>query len=375
MKIGIFETEHYEGSYPVIKLFDVPENKLSVFTSTKCFTQFQMLLKDSFNNYQWIIKNSNISKYAFFITLYKECKKNKFDILYINTVSDNHFAYALVLAFLPKTKTVLTIHDINCLFLTTPTFSLRGLVKHYGKKMLLSKINEFNVVSETMVQYLSQIDNKKRKIYHIPGAVFEGICNSTQIKENVKLVVIGSIDKKRRDYYQVFDLLALAENLQLPLHITLLGGNADDYGKEIINMAKKFVCVHTKLVYFETEVVAQDIFDEIIAAEHFIFIPSVIETKICGSIPEIYGVTKSSGNIFDGIKHSKPIIIPNQLKVPQSIESSCFRYTKLADIITLLTTINNKKQAYALWEKQAFNNSQKFTIKQIRGENPSLFKS
>ncbi|MEI9807412.1 MAG: hypothetical protein WDO16_05755 [Bacteroidota bacterium] len=39
---------------------------------------------------------------------------------------------------------------------------------------------------------------------------------------------------------------------------------------------------------------------------HFVFIPSVIATKICGDIPETYGISKSSGNMFDVIKHAKP---------------------------------------------------------------------
>ena len=44
MNIGIFETEHFEGAYPLIKLFDNGGNRVTIFTNSHCFRQFRYLL-------------------------------------------------------------------------------------------------------------------------------------------------------------------------------------------------------------------------------------------------------------------------------------------------------------------------------------------
>jgi hypothetical protein len=46
MRVGIFETDHYEGAYPVIKLFDIPSNELVIFTNPATYQRFSDLFKE-----------------------------------------------------------------------------------------------------------------------------------------------------------------------------------------------------------------------------------------------------------------------------------------------------------------------------------------
>src|SRR6185369_6170664 len=55
MKVGIFETEHYEGTYPVIRLFDTPSNKLVIFTTPETYQRFADLFKEETSRYEWVI--------------------------------------------------------------------------------------------------------------------------------------------------------------------------------------------------------------------------------------------------------------------------------------------------------------------------------
>ncbi len=87
---------------------------------------------------------------------------------------------------------------------------------------------------------------------------------------------------------------------------------------------------------YDTRLVHQDEFDKQLNAAHFVFIPSVIDTAICFSIPEVYGLTKSSGNMFDVIKHARPFITPQSLRISTTLESSCFRYTSIDQLIGFL---------------------------------------
>src|SRR5215813_4205436 len=145
MKIAVFEKEHFEGAFPVIKLFDMPGNEVTVITSPATHKRFTDLFKENSNRYSWIILPAK-SKLSFFYSLYKNLKKLRPDILYLNTISDNHLLYATVLRLLNIKRVVITVHDINCLFESRPYRNFRKAVIHKGKKQLVKQADEFNVV-------------------------------------------------------------------------------------------------------------------------------------------------------------------------------------------------------------------------------------
>ena len=43
MHVGIFETDHFEAAYPVIRLFDNGENDITIFVYEKSYRQLQFL--------------------------------------------------------------------------------------------------------------------------------------------------------------------------------------------------------------------------------------------------------------------------------------------------------------------------------------------
>jgi hypothetical protein len=373
MKTGIFEMEHYEGAYPVIQLFDMPANQLVIFTDAATYTRFADLFKADVNRFQWEILDRSGGKWRFFRQLYKAAKKHKLDLFYLNTISNNHLFYAWVIGLLRIARVVITVHDINCLFKSKWSLQLRQMVHHIGKKALIKRVQEYNVVSDTMVDYLRDTTGGSVQIHNIPGAVFESEQVALAIEEHLHLVVPGSLDKKRRDYYQVFELLKAAEAVQLPLHVTLLGGHSDAYGKAIIQQAAALQLKYTKIRFYDERVVHQDEFDKQLNAAHFIFIPSVIDTAICFAIPETYGLTKSSGNMFDVIKHARPFISPQGLRISATLQSSCFKYSSIDHLVGFLQGCIQQRESYAAWQQQALANSKEYTIARVRARNSTLF--
>lgn len=371
MNIGIFETEHFEGAYPVIRLFDTPENRLTIFTDVQTHRRFKDLLQSTAGRFEWVIGNETANRFLFFKKMYSAARKAKLDIVYINTISKNHLLYALMIKFLPASRAVLTIHDINCFFQSRRGTGFREWIQHTGKKMLLKNLNEFNVVADTMVPYLRS--KTTAMIHNVPGAVYEHRASQNQLRDKIHLVVPGTIDQKRRDYNAVFELLSLAEQKAIPLHITLLGGALDDYGRSVLKKVRDFRGQATGISCYDFQLVDQDEFDLQLDAAHFIFVPSVVNTFICGKIPETYGLTKSSGNIFDIIKHAKPFIAPKGLLVSPELEDSWFAYGKVDEIIPFLQSMLNTAGLYEQWSENAIRNSEKFTIDKVRKKNPSLF--
>jgi hypothetical protein len=372
MKTGIFEMEHFEGSYPVIRLFDMPDNQLVIFTDAATYACFADLFKEDMDRFQWEILDTS-SKWRFFRQLYKAAKKHRLDILYLNTISNNHLLYAWVIGLLGIPRVVITAHDINCLFKSRLLLKARPFLHHIGKKALIKRVKEFNVVSDTMVNYLRDTTGGQMQIHNIPGAVFESEQQVLAIGEYIHLVVPGSLDKKRRDYQQVFALVKAAEASRLRLHITLLGGYSDEYGKSIVQQAAALETKFTKVAVYDTRLVHQEEFDKQLNNAHFIYIPSVINTAICFTIPETYGLTKSSGNMFDVIKHARPFITPQPLRISATLESSCFRYTSIDHLVNFLMGFMQKKDNYETWQQQALANSKEYTIARVRARNPTLF--
>ena len=371
MNIGILETEHFEGAYPVIKLFDMPENKLILFTDFKTQKRFLDIFKSQKNNYKWVIEDPEKNRFHFFLKIYIAAKKHKLDLLYVNTISNNHLLYGLMIKFLSPLRVILTIHDINCLF-ESRINGIRETIQHAGKRLLLKQVREFNVVSDTMIDYLQKKDNRII-IHNIPGAVFEYRIPKNEINDHVHLVVPGSIDERRRDYEKVFALIHAAEENEVPISITLLGGAKEQYGDSIISRAKNYNGNYTRLKYYDEKIIGQDEFDEQLDSAHFIFIPSVVHTIICNQIPEIYGITKSSGNIFDVIKHAKPFIAPQELVTPVDLKDSRFSYQTILQLVIFLKKLLQAPEEYHGWREKAILNSKKFTIERIRGKNPLLF--
>jgi len=376
-QVAIFETEHFEGAYPVIRLFDNGENQITIFSYQQSYRQFQYLFKDDARRFKWVVKDDNESKYHFIYRMYKEVRRNNIQLLYLNTISNNHIFYVLMIRLLPKVRSVVTLHDINGYFHFKFAFSLRRWVRYTGKRSLVRAVKEFNVVAATMVPYLQGKLPSWKKVYNVPGAVFEGMpatCPSPVETGKINIVVPGTIDGRRRNYETVFELLQQCNEAGLPVSITLLGSHYGAYGEMILERCRAYAASHSNLSFYQNSpVVDQPEFDRVMNNAHVVFTPSVIDTIIFDGITETYGLSISSGNLFDVIKHAKPFIIPDALRMPDNMESSCFHYKTAADIFLFLKRILNEPSFYNELSQKALNNSREYTIPKVRERNAGLF--
>lgn len=372
MNIGIFDTEHYETAYTLVRLFDIPGNSITVYTNTQCFTILKELFEEQVDKYRWEIQGAGETHASFIRRMNKTVRLHRTELFFYNTVSNNHLLHALMLKNNPGMRSILTLHSINSML--TPPFpsGFKSLVRNIGKKMLMKEVKELNVISETMLGYLNEKTGHSRVIHNIPGSIFEEEPPLVQIIDRICIVIPGTIDRKRRDYSQAIELLIIAENEDLPLDIVLLGAPYEEYGNQIIENARRIETFATSFRVYET-IVDQHEFDRQMKAAHFVFIPSVVESTERNGTKEIYGLTKSSGNIFDVIRHAKPYIIPSGLRVPANMEQSAFRYNDVQSILGFLKSVFEDPATYQPWQEKALNSSRNYTIEKVRRSNSSLF--
>jgi hypothetical protein len=375
MNIAIFETEHFEGAYPVIKLFDNGKNKITIFSYEQSFKQFKFLFKDDIDKYEWVIKKNHESKNHFIYEMLKQVKRRNIEIFYLNTVSNNFHSYTIFIKLLRNVRIIVTIHNINTFFKFKPTFRFRQWIRQSGKRWLIKNVNEFNVVSLTMAESLKEKLPANKKVHCLPGAVFESekITHPDFSGDSIKIVVPGTIDVRRRNYDQVFELLDKSHILNLPVSVTLLGGYYGEEGKCVLSRCAEYSMHHNNLKFYDGNTVDQPEFDKVMNESHFAWIPSVITTVLHDGIAEEYGKTISSGNLFDIIKHATPFIIPEKLQIDNFLESSAFRYHTIDEIIIHIRHFLDSGSAFGELKKIAVANSENYTTDRVRNRNPDLF--
>src|SRR6476659_8071035 len=110
MKVAIFETTHFEGAYPVIRLFDNGINEITIFTYEESFRQFEFLFSKEMAKYTWVVKKNDESKYQFIMRMYRQVRSLHIDLFYINTIADNYILYAWMIKRLKPLRVVTTFH-------------------------------------------------------------------------------------------------------------------------------------------------------------------------------------------------------------------------------------------------------------------------
>ena len=376
MRIGIFETDHFEVAHTVIRLFDNGENELTIFVYKKSFEQLQFLLGKHASKYTWVVKEEHVSKFQFIRQLYRETRMKRLELLYLNTVSNNFILYAGMIRLLKDLRIILTLHDINNYFHGRPGFTLRQWIRYIGKKWLVSLVQEFNVINPTMVDYLRAKLSNRQQVHCVSGAFFDEKFYKAPVvslAERIHIVVPGSVDVRRRNYEFVFSLLEDCQRLAIPVQIVLLGGVDKDHGKQVLSKAKAWATQHDNLLFYETEIVDQPEFDRVMREAHLVYSPSVIDTIITDDVRETYGISISSGNMADLVRYARPALLPKALNIPLFMEKSVVRYEDMGEIIVLLQKLRKDPVLYERLLEKALTTSRAFTIDAIREHNPALF--
>jgi hypothetical protein len=166
----------------------------------------------------------------------------------------------------------------------------------------------------------------------------------------------------------VFELLEQCRDAGIKVSVVLLGGFYETYGQMVLDRCRNY-----NNVKYYTSLVDQPEFDRVMNECHIVFTPAVIDTVLFDGITETYGLSISSGNIFDIIKHAKPFISPAALRVPAAIQSSCVTYESVEDIVAFLKRLAVEDNLFRLLNNQAELNSKKYTIKVLREQYPTLF--
>jgi hypothetical protein len=373
MNVLIIETEHSEVISTLIKLFSFNNNRITCIVSNSVQEKLTEIFGVEQTVFTPAVIPAGINRFKTFYFFQKIINNTAPGLIFLSTVSNNHLLFAFLLRKNKTIPNILTVHDINCLFPLKPGKGLKNFLRFTGKKWLVKTVQAFNVITDTMVNTLREKLHNKKAVHNIPGAVYSEKRKFIQLQQSVKLAIPGTIDAKRRNYNEVIELLQLAEKNNYALEIYLAGAYNNDYGYEIEKAIKKLDLKKCLVTFYSPNGLPQNDFEECLENAHFIYMPCVVHTSICPGIQEVYGATKSSGNISDAIQFAKPFIAPAALKISGSLQSGGFKYNSTADILSFLSSILQNPALYSQLCSTAVNNAQAFTVERVRVNNPAVF--
>jgi len=337
-------------------LIALNEYKILLFTSDKIWQQVRF----SINQQESVeVHPANSAKEIQHLIKSRLKDINDAHAIFFNTIASN-FKFFSSVEFIPPV--ILRIHNSNTYFnpvrSINPKLSpfyiwkdLSYLVLHvilkldtvYRSKFIREKVDYFQFPCSTIANYAlknNYLPNDKL-FPTVPYVFMDEVLPREASYSSTNIVILGGIDKRRRNYKEVYEAFKnLTPELNTPVKLSLVGKPFGIYGKNIIKNFRKLENDYFRVETFNS-FVPQDKFDEITANANFLIVPAVKKTRY-KLYKELYGFTKISGNINDMIIYQKPAIIPSFYPLEKSLQNHAEVYQDIDSLTAVLKRwINN----------------------------------
>ncbi len=362
MKIGIIEVDHYELAYSICRVFDFHENEISFFVSEKMYEQLYKGLGNASKKFKWLVNDKNESLKDFLNRARAEIINEKIELLFLNSIYNNYNLYSALINK-TKTRTVLTVHNVNSWFKPVSD-GIQSFLDYRTKRKILKNVSAINVLGDELKDYLLSVTNIKKPVLNLPYCIYESRNAEPSDNNLLKFVIPGSIDTRRRDYMPVLDIFVKIYKDFKDVSLILSGKPVGEYGKKIIEICRNYKKEGNKIIFFE-EFVPQDEFEKYLGTCDMIISP-VRKCMFFGKTSEEYGLSKATGATFDMIKFAKPGIMPSDFKVPGYLKNSVLTYKNINDLYDIVNMIHNDRNVLKNLKEHAISNSLKYSVDNVR---------
>jgi hypothetical protein len=343
----IFERETEEESVLTIsKLLLAVNVRVTLFLSAKIFNLIENEIK--LLNLAINIVDSNLNNSINQINEFIE--KNPIDLVLFTRFSAKSYNELLILKkFIKKHQVCSLIESYNRWFSLLPPIEFNGwniIKRHKILDWIFCKLafNHFSgyFVSDIHVNSdnpLKQILQKRtqKPILDFPFKIMESEYNPSKEYNTPCFVIPGAIERNRRDYFLVLNILTSKQLISKNWKLILLGRPIDVYGEKVISFCQKVNnrLVKEKIIFFD-QYISKELFDHFMELSNFIIAPIN---------PRGYKNGKDSGALYDVFHYNKFGIFNNKYFYYSTLpEIKCLlTYNNENDLRELLTLILNKK--------------------------------
>lgn len=277
-------------------------------------------------------------------------------LVFIETLQKNLSFYSQLKLVVPV---LLRIHNVNAwlcrkkLYYANIIYLLKVIFRDNilnqeakYRDIILKKINYVNFCDGTIRDYV--VVNKminSNKILYFPAGIFYN--TGKKFPKNVlpRIVIPGTVEKKRRDYQLIIRALqkAVRLNNQLKLEIILLGKANSAEAVKIINNLKN-ISGNIKIIFYKNDV-PQSEFKKIMTAADLMLAPIILKTAYsCYS--EYYSLSKSSGQYNDAVRYGLTGVFPAAYRTDAKLNGLYEKYKNLADLVRIILKYSDSKYCF-----------------------------
>lgn len=280
--------------------------------------------------------------------------EHKIEMLILTTIETGFEDFnKLFSAYLGKKLVV--IHNVNFWFKKKRRLKIFREPRNEPHVQILDMTKKLDAVIVLNTGLINSVRRYSKKVKIIPfttALLKDEKPGTLNFSDKMRIVVPGIIEKKRKDYHIVFELIKAigSENVAL----TLLGKPRDNYGQLIINEANRLKTQGFDIEYFLDYIPPKKFNEEM---ERATIVVSPIKPYVSfAGIPEEYGRTKISGSIYDIIRFKKPGIIPYELRLSEELEDRFLRYKNLDDLVDKVNSLMDRETYAKVLDKITCSN-------------------
>jgi hypothetical protein len=362
VKIAVFDPSGYHGHYAHTQGLVFRNDDISWFVHRNVcdrLTDLGIITRDS----DVFVYTPGKSLLSYYIQALWRINRTKWDVIFFNTLEANWLPnFLFFLAVRRKINMVLTIHNLHSFFKKTEAKGLRAFAKQHAKNLALKKCL-LNVYSEKLKACLLQYKSDANP-FLLPYRVSDpelGAINQ-QLQDDFRIVIPGSVDLKRRDYFFVLDI---AERLKDLTHIrfVLLG---KPYGDEAAALVSKLEQLKDTVVCYR-EFIDESEFEHQMQQADIVWGP-LTRYYAANDAVEEYGISKETGVSFAMIRYALPGLFPTDVSVMDEIKTGTMFYSNADELVSIIADLSARKESLLLLQKNARANALKYTPDAVRNE-------
>lgn len=373
MKVAIYDTVHLDWIIPYAELLAEEDMTITFITSAAFKNDLENIVTQKNSRYRWYFTNPNAGLIESSKKLYSVLKNNRYDLLILNSLDSRHLLIFLNLVLFKPKRILVNLHDVNNFFKIKPALSIRKNIRSIGKKLIMSLTDGYIVNAEAMKAYITENSFTRKPTYWLQPVYYKPTIPGKKVNFDKTIVIPGTIDLRRRNYDLVLEVIQEMLNQEVLVKWVFAGKPVGNYGADIIKKAKE-LDTHGAHISLYKEEIPENEFQQIIATSSLILSPLVASTSIHDNIREVYGRSKGSGNVYDAIRHAKPLIVPSTVFVPKEIVTSCVFYKSKDNLVQQLLSILSDDSLLGNYRQKAERNSKNFPKERIVNMFKAVFR-
>ncbi len=352
MKLGLIELDHHvECLNSLCQIVEDSDFEITVFTTPKLYAE---LASYSYSKkYKWQIAEGDVTQFIHSQKAELEAQS----LLFFSTIESNFNAFNKLNL---NVKRLVRIHNAQTFLAQKFTWNaklsaywmfkdasyvLRKRIlnnEFAARKTFLANTDFICFTSNEITNYVRKQQNFAHvsKIVNAIPITFNEHRPTANIKKAKTFAVIGTIDRKRKDYHFLWQAInQLIKTTDETFELKILGKPKGGFGKSTIEKFKKLQTENFSVKVWPNGVPQKE-FDAEMQSVDVILAPIFKSTKYF-LWEEIYGSTKISGSINDCIKYGKLGLIPDFYALEDDKKPLFLTYKNLDDFCDVVQKLMN----------------------------------